>query len=77
MKPKVSESYLRGGVYAKITGKRVFDVCPHEEDDRYVLLGPNHRSVHRCYYEAVKEGIALASQASNDDRKDSSVSANN
>ena len=60
MKPKVSESYLRGGVYAKITGKRLFEVRPHEEDDRYVLVGPNHWSLHRGYYEAVKEGICLA-----------------
>ena len=71
MKPKVSETYQRGGVYAKITGKQIFDVRPHEEDDRYVLLGPNHWSLHRGYYEAVKEGIALASQASSDDKKDS------
>lgn len=60
MKPKVSETYQRGGVYAKITGKRVFEVRPHEEDDRYVLIGPNHWSLHRGYYEAVKEGICLA-----------------
>ena len=45
---------------AKITGKRVFEVRPHEEDDRYVLNGPNHWSIHRGYYEAVKEGIFLA-----------------
>lgn len=60
MKPKVSETYQRGGVHAKITGKRVFEVRPHEEDDRYVLNGPNHWSIHRGYYEAVKEGISLA-----------------
>lgn len=75
MKPKVTETYVRNGVYATIKGKQVFEVRPHEEDEKYVLLGPNHKSIHRGYYEAVKKGIALASQPREADKKVSSQTA--
>lgn len=61
MKPRVEETYQRGGVFARITGAYIWEVRP-DEDDKYTLLGPNHKSIHRGYYEAVKEGIRLASQ---------------
>lgn len=63
MKPKVEESYLRGGVYATIKGARTFEVRPDDNSERYVLLGPGHRSVHPGYYEAVKAGLPLAEKA--------------
>ena len=65
MKPQVSETYQREGVYATIKGAKTFEVRPDIDPDseQYVLVGPNHKSLHRGYYEAVKEGIALASQA--------------
>lgn len=68
MKPKVTETYLRGGVYATIEGITRFEVRP-DENDQYALLGPNHKSIHRGYYEAVKEGLALASQPREADKK--------
>ncbi len=61
MKPRVEETYQREGVYARIKAQAIWEVRP-DEDERYVLLGPNHKSIHRGYYEAVKEGIRLASQ---------------
>jgi ketol-acid reductoisomerase len=65
MKPQVSETYQREGVYATIKGAKTFEVRPDLDlnSDQYVLIGPRHKSIHRGYYEAVKEGIALASQA--------------
>ena len=74
MKPKVTETYVRQGVYATIKGVTQFEVRP-DEDERYALLGPNHKSIHRGYYEAVKEGIALASQPREADKKVSSQTA--
>jgi len=61
MKPRVEETYQREGVYARIKGQAIWEVRP-DEDERYALLGPNHKSIHRGYFEAVKEGIKLASQ---------------
>lgn len=65
MKPQVSETYQREGVYATIKGVKTFEVRPdlELESDQYILIGPGHKSIHRGYYEAVKEGIALASKA--------------
>lgn len=65
MKPQVSETYQREGVYATIKGAKTFEVRPDLDlnSDQYVLIGTGHKSIHRGYYEAVKEGIALASQA--------------
>lgn len=65
MKPQVNETYQREGVYATIKGVKTFEVRPDLdlESDQYVLVGPGHKSIHRGYYEAVKEGIALASKA--------------
>ena len=62
MKPQVSETYQREGVYATIKGAKTFEVRPDLdlESDQYVLIGPGHKSIHRGYYEAVKEGIKLA-----------------
>lgn len=65
MKPQVNETYQREGVYATIKGVKTFEVRPdlELESDQYILIGPGHKSIHRGYYEAVKEGIALASKA--------------
>lgn len=65
MKPQVNETYQREGVYATIKGAKTFEVRPDLdlESDQYILIGPGHKSIHRGYYEAVKEGIALASKA--------------
>ena len=65
MKPQVNETYQREGVYATIKGVKTFEVRPdlELESEQYILIGPGHKSIHRGYYEAVKEGIALASKA--------------
>ena len=62
MRPKVTETYQREGVYATIRGKAEYLVKPDFEagSDQYILTGPNHYSIHRGYYEAVQEGIKLA-----------------
>ena len=62
MKPQVNETYQREGVYATIKGVKTFEVRPdlELESDQYILIGPGHKSIHRGYYEAVKEGIKLA-----------------
>lgn len=58
---RVDETYRREGVYARLKGASVWEVRP-DEDGRYALLGPNHKSFHRGYFEAVKEGVRLASK---------------
>jgi hypothetical protein len=57
---RVDETYRREGVYARITGTSLWEVRPDEEG--YALLGPGHKSIHRGYFEAVKEGVKLASK---------------
>ena len=61
MKPRVEETYQREGVYARIKGSTTWEVRP-DEDEKYALFGPGHKSIHRGYYEAVKEGVRLASE---------------
>lgn len=63
MKPQVTETYQREGVYATIRGYSVYQVRPESmETDRYILQGPAHQSTHDGYYPAVKLGVELASK---------------
>jgi hypothetical protein len=63
MRPKIEETYNRDGVYARITGKRQFEVRPNcSETKTYWLTGPEGFQLeYPGYYEAVQAGLKLAS----------------